>query len=125
MKNNNDIESFLRENRPQVEDNPAFLLEVQQKMRTVEGIKSEVDRQRNYGRTALVCALVLGMLAGALAMLLAYMYPVDTEAISDGVISAIRLFIDPWKQYLMIPVAVCAVALSVLLGAGGRKTAGI
>ena len=91
MKNNNDIESFLRENRPQVEDNPAFLLEVQQKMRAVEGIKSEVDRQRNYGRTALVCSLVLGMLAGALAMLLAYMYPVDTEAISDGVISAIRL----------------------------------
>lgn len=112
MKNNNDIESFLREHKPQVQDNPAFLLEVQQKMRAVEGIKSEVDRQRNYGRAALVCALVLGMLAGALAMLLAYLYPVDTEAISDGIISGIRLFIEPWKQYLMIPVAVFAIVLS-------------
>lgn len=112
MKNNNDIESFLREHKPLVHDNPAFLLEVQQKMRAVEGIKSEVDRQRNYGRTALLCALVLGMLAGALAMLLAYLYPVDTEAISDGIISGIRLFIEPWEQYLMIPVAVCAIVLS-------------
>ena len=48
---NTDIESLLRGNKPQVKDNPTFLLEVQQKMRTVEGIKSEVDRQRRYGRS--------------------------------------------------------------------------
>ena len=47
--NNNNIESILRESKPQVKDNPAFLLEVQQKMRAVEGIKNEVDRQRRYG----------------------------------------------------------------------------
>lgn len=125
MKNNSDIESFLREHKPQVKDNPAFLLEVQQKMRAVEGIKSEVDWQRNYGRTALACALVLGMLAGALAMMFAYLYPIDTEAISNGVIAAIRQFLEPWKQYLMIPVAVCAVALSILSGSGRRKNVNI
>ena len=46
---NTDIESLLRENKAQVRDNPTFLLEVQQKMRAVDGIKSEVDRQRRYG----------------------------------------------------------------------------
>ena len=50
MNRNKDIESFLRENRPQVKANPTFLLVVQRKMREVEGIKSEVDRQRKYGR---------------------------------------------------------------------------
>lgn len=48
---NTDIESLLRGNKPQVKDNPTFPLEVQQKMRTVEGIKSEVDRQRRYVRS--------------------------------------------------------------------------
>ena len=50
---NTDIESLLRENKPHVKDNPTFLLEVQHKMRAVDGIKSEVDRQRRYGRQAL------------------------------------------------------------------------
>ena len=53
---NTDIESLLRDSRPQVQDNPAFLLEVQQKMRAVEGIKKEVDRQRRSGRRALAMA---------------------------------------------------------------------
>ena len=77
MNRNKDIESFLRENRPQVKDNPTFLLEVQRKMREVEGIKAEVDRQQKYGRIALVITLVFGLLLGALTMLLTYFVPVD------------------------------------------------
>ena len=56
---NIDIESILRDNRPQLQDNPTFLLEVEQKMRAVEGIKNEVDRQRRYGRTAVIIACCL------------------------------------------------------------------
>ena len=85
-----DIESILRDSRPQVKDNPAFLLEVQQKMHAVEGIKSEVDRQRRYGRTALILTLVAGLILGASAMLLAYLYPIDTSAISDCILSLSR-----------------------------------
>ena len=114
MKTDKDIESFLKENRPSVTDNPSFLLEVQQKMSAVNGIKSEVDRQRKYSRIVLVCTLVLGFVAGALAMTLSYLYPIDPEAISDNIITSIRLFIEPWKHYLMIPVACCAIALGLL-----------
>ena len=56
MKN---IDSFLRENKPQVKDNPTFLLEVQHKMRAVEGIKTEVYRQRRFGRTGLIATAVI------------------------------------------------------------------
>ena len=115
MKNNN-IESILRESKPQVKDNPAFMLEVQQKMCAVEGIKNEVDRQRRYGRTAVLVALSAGLIVGALAMSLAYLYPIDSSAINDTIISHIRLFMDSYKQYLLLPIAGCAVALGLISG---------
>ena len=109
-----DIESILRDSRPQVRENPAFLLEVQQKMRAVEGIKNEVDMQRRYGSTALILALVSGLIVGALAMSLAYLYPIDTTAISDGVLSDIRVFLESYKWYLLLPIAGCAISLGVI-----------
>ena len=113
---NKDIESILRDSRPQVQDNPAFLLEVQQKMRAVEGIKNEVDRQRRYGRTALILALVSGLILGAVAMSLTYLYPMDTTAISDGILSDIRVFLESYRQYLLLPIAGCAISLGVIFG---------
>ena len=111
-----DIESILRDSRPQVRENPAFLLEVQQKMRAVEGIKNEVDRQRRYGRNALILTLVSGLSLGAVAMSLAYLYPIDTSAISEGILSDIRVFLESYKQYLILPIAGCAISLGVILG---------
>lgn len=114
MNRNKDIESFLRENRPQVKDNPTFLLEVQRKMREVEGIKSEVDRQRKSGRIALVVTLVFGLLLGALTMLLTYLIPVD-ELVDIDIFTSIRLCVEPIKEYLIVPLIACAVALFVVL----------
>ena len=111
-----DIESILRDSRPQVRENPAFLLEVQQKMRAVEGIKNEVDRQRRYGRTALIMTLFLGLIFGGAAMFLAYLFPIDTAAINDGILSDIRVFIESYRQYLILPIAGCAICLRVIFG---------
>lgn len=110
MNRNKDIESFLRENRPQVKDDPTFLLMVQRKMRKVEGIKSEVDRQRKSGRIALVVTLVLGLLLVALTMLLTYLIPVD-ELVDIDIFASIRLCVEPIKEYLIVPLIACAVAL--------------
>ena len=114
MNRNKDIESFLRENRTQVKDNPTFLLEVQRKMREVEGIKSEVDRQRKSGRIALVVTLVFGLLLGALTVLLTYLIPVD-ELVDIDIFASIRLCVEPIKEYLIVPLIACAVALFVVL----------
>ena len=114
MNRNKDIESFLRENRPQVKDNPTFLLEVQRKMREVEGIKSEVDRQRKSGRIALVVTLVFGLLLGALTMLLTYLIPVD-ELVDIDIFASIRLCVEPIKEYLIVPLIACVVALFSVL----------
>ena len=111
---NTDIESILRDSRPQVQDNPAFLLEVQQKMRAVEGIKKEVDRQRRSGRRAL--ALTCGLILGGAAVYLACLYPAEINAISEGILSSARRFFESYKQYLMLPIAGCGIALGIILG---------
>ena len=111
---NTDIESFLRANKPKVKDSPTFLLEVQQKMRAVDGIKSEIDNQRRYGRHALIVALFIGLILGALIAALAYLYPINPEAVGENFLADIKMFLDPWKHYILLFVAVCAIVLGVL-----------
>lgn len=116
---NHDIEALLRENKPQVKDNPTFLLEVQQKMNAVEGIKAEVDRQRRLGKRAIVIALIAGIIAGTAAVSLAYLYPVDPEMMYDGILAEVRLFIETYKQYMLLPIASCAIALGTIWNKSG------
>ena len=59
-----EIEDFLRENKPQVKKDPTFILETRRRLEQVEGIKSEVDRQRHHGRVALIVALCAGLTIG-------------------------------------------------------------
>ena len=115
-----EIEDFLRENKPVVKDNPTFILEARRRMETVEGIKAEVDRQRCYGRLALIITLMAGLLLGVVATAIAFLYPIDAESVGKGVLDSIRLFLTTWKQYLLLPVALLAIALSLVLMSGKR-----
>ena len=110
---NTDIEFLLRENKPQVKDNPTFLLEVQQKMHAVDGIKSEVDRQRRYGHQTLVIALVAGLVLGSIVATLAYLYPINPESLGESLIADIKMVLDPWKHYVLIFMAICAITLGI------------
>ena len=113
--NDQPIEEFLRNNRPEVKDDPTFLLETRRRMREVEGIKSEVDRQRHHGRLALILTLAIGLVAGISATVLAYLYPIDLTTIGDGKLDSLRVFLNTWKNYLLVPVAGSIIALSLLL----------
>lgn len=115
-----EIEDFLRENKPVVKDNPTFILEARRRMEAVEGIKAEVDRQRCYGRLALIITLMAGLFLGVAATAIAFLYPIDAESVGKGVLDSIRLFLTTWKQYLLLPVALLAIALSLVLMSGKR-----
>ena len=119
---NTDIESLLRENKPHVKDNPTFLLEVQHKMRAVDGIKSEVDRQRRYGHQALVIALVAGLVLGCIITALAYLFPIDPESLGESLIADIKMILDPWKHYVLIFMAICAITLGVIFSIRKENT---
>ena len=115
-----EIEDFLRENKPVVKNDPTFILETRRRLDQVEGIKAEVDRQRCHGRLALIIALIAGRALGVLATAVAFLYPVDAETVGKGVLDSIRLFLTTWKQYLLLPVALLAIALSYVLMTGKR-----
>ena len=110
-----EIEAFLKENKPVVKDDPTFLLEAQRRMDAVEGIKAEVDRQRSYGRVALILALAIGLAAGVLITALAYLYPVDVQSVRQGLWQSVRVFAQTWWQYLLLPIAAIAIGLGVTL----------
>lgn len=110
-----EIDDFLRENKPQVKDNPTFILEAQQRMEEVEGIRAEVERQHRHGRLALIIALAAGLSLGVLATAVAFLYPVDASTLSQGVGQSVLLFLETWRQYLLLPVALMGIALGLLL----------
>ena len=110
-----EIDQFLRETKPVVKDDPTFILEARRRMGTVEGIKAEVDRQRSHGRVMLIVALAIGLLLGVLATVVAFLYPVDPQSLGEGLWQSVRLFLQTWRQYLLLPVAALALTLSLLL----------
>lgn len=114
--NNIEIEELLRNNKPQVPDHPAFLLELRQKMRAVEGIKAEVDRQRKYSRLALIGTFAAVLLLSCAAMLAACLMPPLSDWFDEEIIGSLRDFIQTWKPYLPLPIAGCAIALGLLFG---------
>lgn len=115
-----EIDEFLRENKPVVKDDPTFILEAQRRMEAVEGIKSEVDRQRSHGRKALIVALVAGLAAGVLATAVAFLYPVDVQSVGGGLLENVRVFLQTYRQYLLMPVAIIAISLGLVLSRGGK-----
>ena len=117
-----EIDEFLRENKPAVKDDPTFIQETRRRMDTVEGIKAEVDRQRSRGRLALVIALAAGLAAGVLVTALAFLYPVDSQTVGEGLWHSFRLFLETWKQYLLLPVAILAILLGLVLTRSSRGT---
>ena len=74
------------------------------------------DRQRRYGRAALLATLVAGMLLGALAVGIAYLFPADPDVAGTSFWSGLRTFLTQYRRLLMLPVAGCAIALGLLIG---------
>ena len=111
--NDIDIEQLLRENKPVVKDDPTFMLEVQQRLNAVDGIKKEIDRQRRHGHRVLLVTLIIGALVGILATLSFMLFPLDS--IKDQ-LAGIMTLLAPWKPYLAIAAAIAVSVISILLG---------
>lgn len=111
--NQQNIEKYLRDHKPLVKDNPYFILEVQSKMRKVKGIKVEVDRQNKKTRMVLISTLLIALIAGALCMVLVYFLPTHLDIEQNKFLLQAIQFLENYKSYLPIPIALCAIALSI------------
>lgn len=115
MNGKDNIEEFLRSNKPQLKDDPTFLLETNRRLKQVEGIKAEVDRQCTHGRMALIVTLILGIVIGAAAVTIGYICPVDLNNLNQGALAGIIVFLTTWKEYFLILAAALSVSLSYIL----------
>lgn len=115
MNGEDNIEEFLRSNKPQLKDDPTFLLETNRRLKQVEGIKAEVDRQRTHGRMALIVTLVIGIVIGATAVIIGYICPVDLDKLNQGALAGIIVFLTTWKEYFLILAGALSVSLSYIL----------
>ncbi|MCR5327136.1 MAG: hypothetical protein K6E37_10390 [Bacteroidales bacterium] len=119
----NDLEQYLKDTRPVVKDDPTFILETQRRMEAVEGIKGEVDRQRRHGRRALIVALCAGLVIGAAVTAIAFFYPAGTDTVGQGSMQQILAFLQSNRKVLMLPTALLAIALALVLFKGLKDKA--
>ena len=117
-----ELEQYLKDHKPVVKDDPTFLLEAQRRMAAVSGIKDEVDRQRRHGRWALVIALCAGLILGVAVSAVAFFLPVNPESMGHGILDSLRLFLQDYREYLLLPTALLAIALALVLFRGRRGT---
>ena len=97
----NDIEQYLRENKPETPAEGQFLIETSARINAVEGIRQEVVRSRRRGRIALVIALAAGLVLGCLATAVVLLFPA-VEMLQGA------------KEYLFGLIAACALALGLV-----------
>lgn len=109
------LDQFLRENKPAVSDDPAFLMETRRRLSAVEGIKNEMDRQRRSGRFVLLLTFLTGLTVGALVVAFFYLYPADLADIEDGLFAGLHRLLESKKYLMLLPVAI-SVPLGLLLG---------
>ena len=117
--NDNNIEEFLRSSRPVIKDDPTFILETRQRLEAIEEIKEEVDRQRRHGRTVVLAALFLGLLAGILITAIAFLFPEETIMLKEGLRKSLNTIPDDWK-ILLVSLAILAITLAPVLFQGRK-----
>ena len=121
MKDSN-IEDILRQAKPVVKNDPAFLMETRRRMEQVEGIKQEVDRQRRRSRIILIATLVAGLVVGMAAMALVFLFPDQIQGFQNGFLASVREFLFKFRQYIVFGVAALAIALGLVLSIGNKNS---
>lgn len=52
---------------------------------------------------------------GIVATAIAFLYPVDAESVGEGILQSVCVFLHTWKNYLLLPVALLAIAFGLVL----------
>ena len=93
--------------------------------RFISQVKAEQESLRRFllalcgGDAALAFGLVLGVCAASIA----FLYPVDTTSVKEGIFQSACSFLHTYRNYILLPVAVLAIGLGFTLSKSGRQTA--
>ena len=116
-----DIEQFLRDNKPETPDEGQFMIEMNARLNSVEGIKTTVEGENRRWRKALIITLVVGLVLGCAVTALVLLCPVEPLQVDQSALMKAFQTIQPYKELLFVFIAVCAVALGLLFLPNPRR----
>ena len=118
----NDIEQFLRENRPQQPSEGDFMIEVNSRLEAVERVKQAVSAERRRSRALLLAALAAGLLVGCLITIIILLHPVAPGSLGTQFIARLSMFLQGWARYIiMLLIAGGAIALGLAFASPRRE----
>lgn len=109
-----DIEQYLRDNKSQMPEEGQFLVETNARLCNVEGVKKCVDEDRSHGRMALIIGVAVGLCLGCLVTLLVLYCPLPSIGAGQKVFARMITGLKEVKEYLIVLVAGCAIALGMV-----------
>ena len=110
----NDLEQYLRENKPLEPAEGDYIIEVNSRLAAVEEIKRAVAAERRHSRAVMMAALASGLLLGCLVTAFVLLHPVAPETFGTQLIARLSLFLHGWARYLvMLLIAGGAIALGL------------
>ena len=120
----NDIEQFLRDNTPEIPDEGQFMIETNARLNAVEGIKQTVDGEHCRWRTAVIVALLAGLVLGSAVTALIWLYPPQYSQVDSFLAKTVQT-LEPWKEVVFGYIAFCAIALGLLFLPNRRRASSL
>ena len=120
-----DIEQFLRDNPPEIPDEGQFMIETNARLNAVEGIKQTVDGEHRRWRTAVIVALMAGLVLGSVVTALISLYPPQPSQVEYTFLEKTIQVLQPWKEYLFGFIAFCAILLGLLFLPNRRRASSL
>ena len=118
----NDIEQFLRDNKPQTPSEDNFIIEMNARLEAAESVRRVVAEQRRRNRSKLLAALVAGIALGCLFTAIVLLRPVSATAFNTEFMVRLSLFLHSWARYIiMLLIAVGAITLGLVFAVPRRR----
>ena len=118
----NDIEQFLKENKPLEPAEGNFMIEVNSRLEAVEAIKRAVAAERRRSRSLLLAALASGLLLGCIITIIILLHPVAPGSLGTQFIARLSMFLQGWARYIiMLLIASGAIALGLAFASPRRE----
>ncbi|MBO4417104.1 MAG: hypothetical protein J5801_03155 [Bacteroidales bacterium] len=118
----NDIEQFLKENKPLEPAEGNFMIEVNSRLEAVEAVKRAVSAERSRSRALLLAALASGLLLGCIITAIIMLHPVAPGSLGTQFIVRLSMFLQGWARYIiMLLIAGGAIALGLAFASPRRE----